>query len=189
MNLNKQRQIVSLRTARRIHRLSGIYCFIFLALVSITGILLGWKKHSGDTLMPRTMKGSSAALGEWLPLDSLHTLAVDYLSDTYNADLNNEVDRMDVRQDKGIVKVTFKGHNRELQIDGATGELLHAGRRRADVIEAVHDGSIIDDWLGIRSGTAKLMFTTLMGLALFLFIATGLWLYYGPKVVIRQSSS
>jgi hypothetical protein len=65
-------------------------------------------------------------------------------------------------------------------MDGATGKVIFVENRRADYIEKIHDGSIIDFYLG-WDGYFKLFYTSMMGLALVLFTVTGFWLWYGPK--------
>jgi len=66
-------------------------------------------------------------------------------------------------------------------LDGATGEVLHVGKRNSDFIEQLHDGSYVDRLLGSDLGAFKLFYTTVMGSALFVFCVTGFWLWYGPK--------
>ena len=46
-------------------------------------------------------------------------------------------------------------------VDGATARLLHIEKRRSDLIENIHDGSTIDRWPGIKSGTIKICYTSL----------------------------
>ena len=51
-----------------------------------------------------------------------------------------EVDRLDVRPSKGMVKVqSINGY--EVQIDLATMEIMQSKYRRSDWIEQLHDGS------------------------------------------------
>lgn len=74
-------------------------------------------------------------------------------------------------------RTTFGG----IQLDGATGRLLHIERRNADLIENIHDGLILDYRFGIKSEYLKLVYTSVMGTALMIFTITGFWLWYGPK--------
>lgn len=97
-----------------------------------------------------------------------------------------DLERIDIRKDKGMVKFVFIDHYWGLQLDGATGELLHIERRRSDFIENIHDGSIIDYFLGTGEWF-KVVYTSVMGLALLTFTVTGCWLWYGPKVMRRQA--
>lgn len=180
-NNHRQQQAKVLRIFRKIHRTTGAFLFVFFFIVSITGLLLGWKKHSGGLLLPKSYQGTSGDLKDWLPLDSLQTVALNILRDSLPPGLSEELDRLDIRQDKGIIKFVFTGHFYEIQLDGATGQLLQIAVRRSDYIEKIHDGSILDYYLGTGNGEIKLVYTTIMGLALLTFTITGFWLWYGPK--------
>ncbi len=137
--------------------------------------------------MAKTYQGSSTDLSDWLSIDSLHKKACNFLIDSVNVKLSTEIDRIDIRKDKGVVKFIFKNHFTALQLDGVTGKILHVEIRRSDFLEKLHDGSIIDFCLGIKSDIFKLIYTTIMGLALFTFTITGVWLWYGP-IRMRNSS-
>lgn len=180
-NTHRQQQAKTLRVARKMHRTTGICLFVFFFFISVTGLLLGWKKHSQGYLLAKTSAGVSSDLSTWLPMDSLHNIAVKLLRDSVSAQLSPELDRIDIRPEKGVVKFVFSEHYWGLQLDGTTGKLLQMERRRADFIEKVHDGSIVDQYLGLKNGTFKLFYTSIMGLALLLFTITGFWLWYGPK--------
>jgi uncharacterized iron-regulated membrane protein len=175
----RQGQAKILRIFRKVHRLTGAFLFIFFFVVSVTGLLLGWKKNSGGYIMAKSYNGTSTDLKDWLPVDSLHVLASKYLHESVSPVLSTELDRIDIRKDKGMVKFLYSNHFTGLQLDGATGNLLHIETRRSDYLEKVHDGSIIDFYLG-TSGLFKLIYTTLMGVALLVFTITGFWLWYGP---------
>lgn len=178
---NRQQQAKTLRLFRKLHRFTGISLFIFLIFVSITGILLGWKKNSGGLILSETTNGTSTILEEWLPVHILVDNAIIYIKDSLAANLDTVIDRIDVRPDKGVVKISFKDHYIGLQIDGATGKVLKKETRMADLIEQIHDGSWVDRQLGINSGTFKLFYTSICGLGLLTFCITGFWLWYGPK--------
>ena len=72
----------------------------------------------------------------------------------------------------------------EIQVDGVTGKLLQVQKRRSDIIEKIHDGSILDHHLG-TGGYIKLFYTSVMSIALMTFTITGFWLWYGPKRMRR----
>lgn len=182
----RERQAKILRFTRKIHRTTGIFLFIFFVFISISGLLLGWKKHSSGLILAETSKGKSSDLSEWLPINELHDKAVEYLKDSVSSELSAEVDRIDVRKKNGIVKFTFKDHFWGLQLDGTTGELLNIESRRADFIESIHDGSILDYYLGTSNEQIKLVYTSITGLALLTFTITGFWLWYGPKRMRRR---
>ncbi|MDX2285862.1 MAG: PepSY domain-containing protein [Bacteroidia bacterium] len=186
---HRKQQARLLRIFRTWHRSTGAMLFVFFFVVSVTGLLLGWKKHSGDLLLAASRTGVSSDLKDWLPLDSLHAIACAVFRDSVSADASLELDRIDVRKDKGMVKFIFTDGFWGIQLDGTTGAVLHIERRRSDFIEKIHDGSLLDLWAGTRSGQIKLVYTTLMGLALLLFTVTGFWLWYGPIRMRRQRRS
>ncbi len=177
----RQKQAKVLRVFRKIHRLTGISLFVFFFVIAATGLLLGWKKHSGGLILAKSYKGSSTEMAEWLPIDSLHRIACKILRQQVDSLLSMELDRIDIRPDKGMVKFVFADHFHGLQLDLATGQLLHVEQRRADFIEKIHDGSILDHYLGTGNGQIKLLYTSVMGAALLVFTITGFWLWYGPK--------
>lgn len=177
----RQQQAKLLRIFRKVHRTTGAALFLFFFFISITGLLLGWKKHSGDLILSKSYTGSSTNLKDWLPIDSLHTLANAYLLNSVSPALSTQIDRIDIRKEKGMVKFVYADHIWGLQMDGATGKLLHVERRYSDLIENVHDGSILDTYLGTSNGQVKVFYTTVMGVALLIFTITGFWLWYGPK--------
>ncbi|MBL0882078.1 MAG: PepSY domain-containing protein [Chitinophagaceae bacterium] len=176
----RQEQAKVLRVFRKIHRVTGALLFVFFFVVAVTGLLLGWKKNSKGLLLAKSYKGSSTLSKDWLSVDSLSEQAVYYLKQS-DSTLSTTIDRIDFRPEKGMVKFLFTDHFTAVQIDAATGALLHIEKRRADYIEKIHDGSLVDHYLDIPSGTFKLIYTTIMGLALLLFTITGFWLWYGPK--------
>ena len=184
----RRNQAKVIRVARKVHRVTGVLLFLLLTLVALTGLLLGWKKHSGGYLLARSYPGTTTNLSDWLPVDSLNHLAVIYLRDSVSPDLSSGMDRIDVRPDKGMVKFVFADHFWALQLDGATGKLLHIERRRADFIENLHDGSIVDRYLRLPGGAFKLLYTTVSGLALLTFTLTGFWLWHGPRRMRQHSS-
>lgn len=178
---SRKKQAKLLRITRKIHRIMGIFLFVFFIFISVSGVLLGWKKHSGGVLLPATTRGTSSNLVEWLPLADLEQKAFKVLQDSVGKTFSPELDRIDVRKEKGIVKFIFEEHLNSIQLDGATGDLLQIGIRRADFIEQVHDGSILDDYFNTPNGIIKVIYTSIMGVALLLFSVTGFWLWYGPK--------
>ena len=178
---SRQTQAKILRTFRKVHRATGALLFIFFFIISITGILLGWKSHSSNLIIPESHQGTSSNLQEWLPVDSLYKKAVVILKDSISADLSSELDRIDIRKNKGMVKFIFENHTWEIQLDGATGTVLNIGKRHSDFIENLHDGTVLDNWFSTPSKLFRVIYTTIMGLALLLFTITGFWLWYGPK--------
>ena len=109
---SRQTQAKILRIFRKVHRTTGAMLFIFFFIIAITGILLGWKSHSDNLIIPQSYKGSSIDLQDWLPIDSLHKKALLTLKDSISSDLSAELDRIDIRKNKGMVKFIFENHSR-----------------------------------------------------------------------------
>ncbi len=176
----------STRTHRKIHRIVGSSLLVFFFIVSLTGLLLGWKKHSGGLILPKTEKGVSVNLSTWLSYAELNALALQALRDSFPEPLSPTVDRIDARPDKGIVKFVFKDHFTEIQLDGATGKVLAVNQRTSDIIEQIHDGSIMDFLFETSDGQIKLVYTSLLGSGMALLSFTGFWLWYNPKRMRKQ---
>lgn len=158
---------------------------MFFFLVSITGLLLGWKKNSGGVLLAKSHTGRSTDPKDWLPLHLLQEHALRHARERISPDYAPKIDRIDARPDKGMVKFVFVEAYWGVQIDMTTGELLYLERRTADLIENIHDGSVLD-YLAGTDGQIKLIYTSIMGGSLFLFVVTGFWLWYGPKSFKRH---
>ena len=175
-----------IRWFRWLHRKIAIFLFVFFLLISITGLLLGTKKQTG--ILAPTQKGISADLSTWLPVDSLQRIATRILRDSLSPGLSPELDRIDIRPQKGIVKFVFKHHYKGLQLDGTTGSLLLVEERKADFIEDLHDGSLLDNLFGTSDEQIKVGYTLVMGLSLLMLVISGFWLWYGPKRIRRIRS-
>ncbi len=181
MASNRKRQAKQIRNFRKVHRVTGIFLFVFFIFISITGILLGWKKHSGDLIIPKTYTGTSNDLTKWLPINDLYMIANSFLHDSIDDNLSIKIDRIDIRKEKGTVKFIYKNHLWGIQLDGSSGNLLNIGKRNSDLIENIHDGSIIDNYFRTDNGLIKLVYTSVLGMALLLFSVSGFWIWYGPK--------
>jgi len=173
-SLIRRKIVKALRKFRVLHRWMGIGLALFLLISAVTGILLSLKKNF-DFLQPPTQKGQSTDMSTWSSLEELKLAAYD-AAQKHDPAVQNEIDRMDVRPQKGIVKVIFKEENLEIQLDGVSKEVLSIAPRHADWIESLHDGSIISDLF-------KLISMNALGFGLILMVCSGLWLWIGPKRV------
>jgi hypothetical protein len=174
-----QKLVNAIRQFRRLHKLVGISVVAFMLITATTGILLGWKKNV-DLLQPPTQKGTSLAYKDWTSFDVIaknSLLAIDSVTGK-----KIEIDRMDVRPDKGIIKVTFKEGYWEAQVDATSGKVLSVAQRHSDWIEHVHDGSIISDGF-------KLLYTSYLGFGLLLLSVSGFLLWYGPRFIRKSKES
>lgn len=172
MEQEKRQQLTrSLRKSRSWHRNIGLALSLFVLISSLTGLLLAWKKNV-DLLQPPSQKGSTKVLSEWLPIHELASKAQQALQDSIGQAI--EIDRIDARPSKGMVKVLFETGNWEVQLDAGSGQTLSIAKRHADWIENLHDGSIISD-------SFKLLSMNVLGIGLIILVLVGLWLWYGPK--------
>jgi hypothetical protein len=171
-----QTKVKALRWIRSLHRWLGLPLIVFFFIIGITSILLAWKKKA--ELLPPTLK-SKVEQGEWISPAEMVRIAEAEMSKIGES---TEVDRIDIRPDKGVAKVSFKTHFTEVQLDGLSGEVLSIETRHSDWIEKVHDGSIVDFYLGGDEAT-KLTYSTLTALGLILMSLSGFYLWYFPKLI------
>jgi len=124
---------------RDVHRWGSIIAALPLLLVIVTGIILQLKKEF-VWIQPATQKGQLAA-----PEITFQQILAT-VRDVPQAEVADweDIDRLDVRPDKGVVKVRCR--NRwEVQIDASTATVLQTEYRRSDFIESLHDGSFFSD--------------------------------------------
>lgn len=155
------------RDLRKIHRWGALLIALPFLIVLITGLILQVKKEVA-WVQPPSQQG----------VQSVPTLAFDDILNTVRevpeADVNSwqDIDRLDVRPDKGIVKVRAI-NNYEIQLDTHTGEVLQVAFRRSDIIEAIHDGSWFHD-------KAKLWLFLPSGIVVTILWITGIYLFFLP---------
>lgn len=173
-----QKQDLSKQTRfyRKIHKWLAVPMFLVMFLIGVTGLFLGWKKQTA--LLPKTQKGATEKSSEWIKIDSLVSVAKAYSRDSLKKD--DEIDRIDIRPQKGIAKIVFVQHFTELQLDCKTAEILSISTRKSDFIEKIHDGSIVDYFIKTSSDQFKLFYTTAASLSLILLSFSGFWLWYNP---------
>ncbi len=152
---------------RRLHRWCAILVALPLAVIIVTGILLQLKKHVG-WIQPPEKKGAGHVpeVGFEKILQAARAVPEARVA-TWN-----DIDRLDIRPGKGIVKVQSKA-GWEIQLDARTGEMLQAAVRRSDLIESLHDGS----WF---FSDAKLWVFLPAALILLGLWATGIYLWVLP---------
>src|SRR5690606_26369271 len=126
--------------------------------------------------------GNSPEMNNWKSFAEVDSLAKIAFYAAHPDQAGNAVDRFDVRPSKGIVKVLFEKGYWEVQIDGVSGQVYSISRRHSDWIEALHDGSIVSDLF-------KLVSMNLLGFGLLMLIATGSWLWSGPKKIRKKKAA
>ena len=157
----------------------GIPLILFFLVIGVTSILLAWKKKV--ELLPPTLE-TKVKNGTWLRPSEIVAIGE---QEMVKLGEDSEVDRIDIRPDKGTAKVTFKKHFTEVQVDGYSGEVLSIATRHSDWIEKVHDGSIVDFYTTGDEG-AKLTYSTLVSIGLILLAFSGFYLWYYPKLLRKM---
>ena len=152
---------------RKLHRWGAIIALLPLGLVIVTGLLLQVKKEFA-WIQPPTRKGATDN-----PQIDWETI-LDVARSDSSAGVRGwaDIDRLDVRPGKGIVKIQCR--NRwELQLDLQSAEILSSKYRRSDWIESLHDGSFFHE-------LAKLYVFLPNGLILLGLWLTGAYLWWMP---------
>lgn len=159
--------------SRRLHRWATVIALLPLGLVIGTGLLLQVKKQS-DWVQPREMRGSA----EEPSVDLGAILASAKSVPEAGIEGWGDIHRVDLRPSRGVAKVITR-ENWEVQVDIATGAVLHSAYRRSDLIESLHDGSFFGEW-------AKLGVFLPAGVLLASMWATGIWLWWMPHEARRR---
>ncbi|MGL4551336.1 MAG: PepSY domain-containing protein [Gemmataceae bacterium] len=155
---------------RKVHYWAAIVVALPLLVVVVTGLLLQVKKQF-TWVQPPERRGTGKEPALALPR------VLEVCRGVPEAGVGSwaDIDRIDVRPSRGLIKVTTKD-NWEVQIDAQTGDVLQVAYRRSDLIEALHDGS----WF---HPAVKLWVFLPAGLTLFLLLLTGVYLFWLPIVV------
>ena len=161
------------KLSRVFHRWGSIIVLVPMTIIIVSGIALQLKKESAY-LQPPTQRG--VATEPTIGFDRILEVA----KSVPEAEIESweDVDRLDVRPGKGVVKVRCK-NSYEVQIDSATGEILQVAVRRSDVIESIHDGTYFHDQF-------KLWVFLPAGIVLALLVITGLHLFVLPTLARRK---
>jgi len=158
---------------RRVHRWGAIAIGLPLMLVIGSGILLQVKKQF-PWVQPSEQR--TAVPTPSVPWDVV--LAAAKAMPDAGVTGWEDIDRVDVRPGKGILKIIT--HSRwEAQLALADGAVLQVAYRRSDLIEQLHDGSFFGD-------AAKLWIFLPSGIVLFALWATGLYLWVLPWLTKRK---
>ena len=118
-----------------------------------------------------------------ISLNEIEYNAIKYID---SLKLSNKINRIDYRPRKGIAKVRFEDHFTELQINCYTGEIISVKTRTADLIEMIHDGSIVDYLLNFKTTPLKLIYSTIIGLGLLFISFSGFLLWLKPKQIKKN---
>ena len=161
------------RLSRRLHRIGALVSAAPVLVILVTGLLLQLKKDSG-WIQPPTATG----LGGDPSVSFEAILAAARGVEEAGVETWEDVDRLDVRPSRGVVKVRAKSRW-EVQVDTATGEVVQVAYRRSDLFESIHDGS----WFHER---VKLWVFLPAAIVLLGLWGTGVYLWLLPHLVRRR---
>ncbi len=158
---------------RKVHYWGAIICALPVLIVIVSGLVLQLKKDVA-WVQPPSAKGQ----GDEPTLSFAQILEATSKVPEAGVSSWNDIDRLDVRPGKGIVKVRCE--NRwEIQLDAETAEVLQVAFRRSDLIESIHDGSFFHE-------KAKLWIFLPSAVVLLVLWVTGIWLFVVPLISKRK---
>lgn len=160
---------------RQVHYWLSLAVFLPAGVIFIAGGFLMLKKEI-DWIQPATERGtveSAIPAASWEDM-----LAAARAHPEAGIAQWSDIDRVDLRVDRGIAKLRAKS-GWEVQIDTATAEVLRVAYRRSDLIETIHDGSFFSD-------AVKLYVFLPTGLLLVVMWGTGIYLFLLPRLRKRR---
>lgn len=159
--------------SRKAHRWGAIAIAVPFLVVIATGILLQLKKE-WSWVQPAENRGAGT-----VPVVSLERV-LSAAQSIPEAGIRSwaDIDRVDVRPAKGIMKITSNSRW-EIQVDSETGAVLQTAYRRSDWLESLHDGS----WFHPQ---AKLWLFLPTGIIVFVLWLTGIYLWLLPLRTRRK---
>lgn len=162
------------RDTRKIHRWGAIIIALPFLIVLVSGLFLQLKKDV-SWIQPESREGVSTT-----PSISFEEI-LDSARSIPQAEISSwkDINRLDVRPDKGMVKVRANNHW-EIQIDTQTGDVLQVEYRRSDIIEAIHDGSWFHE-------SAKLWIFFPTGIIVTILWITGVYMFFVPYIAKRKN--
>ena len=164
------------RDFRKIHKWGAILIALPFLIVLITGLFLQVKKEF-TWIQPPSQAGTIAYQTPDIGFEQI--LQISKSDKEANISSWEDIDRLDVRPDDGIVKVRST-ENWELQIDLGTGAVLSSMKRRSGIIESLHDGSWFHD-------QAKLWVFLPSGIVVTILWITGIYLFFLPYFAKRRN--
>jgi uncharacterized iron-regulated membrane protein len=160
---------------RKVHYWLTLVVAIPFLLIVITGMMLQWKKQV-PWIQPPDQRAAKGAPTLALPA------ILEICAAVPEAAIKSwdDVDRVDFRPRKNLLKVTARNHW-EVQIDAGSGAVLQTAYRRSDWIEQLHDGSFFHDHV-------KLWVFFPASLAMLILWLTGIWMFVRPFLRLRSKA-
>jgi uncharacterized iron-regulated membrane protein len=158
---------------RKTHYWGALLCALPIVVVLSTGLLLQVKKQFA-WIQPTTIKTESR--NPQLTFDEI--LDISKTIPEANITEWRDIERLDVRPSKGVIKVRSK-NDWEVQLDQRSGTVLAVNYRRSDIIESIHDGSFFSD-------SAKLYIFLPAAIILLWLWISGMYLFFKTLIVRRK---
>ena len=153
----------------QIHVWIGITATALILVIAITGVMLNHKQLFG--FQPDPPDALRIGLEGAMPMHELVSAAESAAGQQAAA---AGVDRLDVRPDKGIMKVRFDDRlATEVTVAIHTGEVLSNGPRDDVFLEKLHSGEIFGDNWVLLSDAVAIGFVVLL--------LTGFWMWLYPR--------
>jgi hypothetical protein len=159
---------------RKVHHWASFIVAVPLLVMIVSGLFLQMKKQ-WTYVQPPEQRGTGKApvIGLDAVLASVQTVP------ELGVRGWDDVNRLDVRPGRGVVKV-WLNNGYEVQVDLGTGRVLQTAYRRSDLIESIHDGSFFaGDW-------TKLGLFLPAGLVMLLLWCSGMWMVWVPFIARRR---
>lgn len=152
-----------------IHLWAGVMITALVVVVAITGVMLNHKKLFG--FQPDPPAAARTGLEGAMSMRELVSAARSAIDKQAVA---AGIDRLDVRPDKGLMKVRFEDRlTTEVTVAIHTGKVLSVGKRDDVFLEKLHSGEIFgDNWV---------LLSDVMAIGLLILLLTGTWIWLYPK--------
>ena len=160
---------------RTTHKWFGVTFAAAFLSIAVTGLLLLEKKNF-FWIQPETKQGVQGVADDFITNQKLFEMV--FSQDHEDFQTLNDIDRVDFRPGKRILKVRSKKNNAEMQVDATTGNILSIAKRRSDLIEALHDGSFFGDFVH------TFMMPMMAAVTVYLTL-TGLYMWLAPIIKRR----
>ena len=159
---------------RQVHYWISPVIIIPIIIMVSSGIMLQLKKQSNWIQPNVEVTSSSKPIMLQSYLDAVSTVKEANISSW------DDIERIDIRPDKGIAKIKSK-NNWEIQIDIETTEIYAKNYRRSDIIESIHDGSFFSE-------VVKYGWFLPSGILLLILSLTGIYMFFIPILRRRKKS-
>ncbi|MEO0463841.1 MAG: PepSY-associated TM helix domain-containing protein [Pseudomonadota bacterium] len=162
---------------RQVHYWLSLAIFLPAGLMFVAGGMLMLKKEV-EWIQPSTERGAVESQIPAASFDAILAAAAQHPE----AGISewSDIDRIDLRVDRGIAKLRAKS-GWEVQVDTANAEVLKVAYRRSDLIESLHDGSFFSD-------EVKLFIFLPTGVLLLIMWGSGIYLFLIPRMAKRKKA-